>query len=267
MTQYPPPSPTLSHPALAQARLAVGRSWRTVQGRLRTSWRPHAVWLGAPLNALQDPTVGVDAVTRFGQWCAAHPGQVCEVGLSASWLLTCVVPPAWSPQAGQQHALNQWAHYHDLDAPALSAHWVVRQVAAPQVFVLCAAPRTLIDGLQAQAAAHHVQLAWVGPWWARGVQACLSRWPEPEAEGDERVLRLREPGLTLCVHSRADAKRQWTLSHVQWSAADGVTEGTGSVHVPLPPGDAVDPAAPMLWDHPALQELLTGRSLVWRASA
>ncbi len=252
----------------APAIQAMARAWRMAQGRMRTAWRPASVWLGAPLNALQDPTVAPDAVARFGEWCAAHPGEVCEVGLSASWMLTCVVPPGWSLQAGQQHALNQWGHYHDLDVQALSAHWVVRHVADPQASVLCAAPRVLIEGLQAQAKAHKVQLAWVGPWWARGVQACLAQWATPDASEASRTLHLQEPGLSLSVQASADVAGRWVLTQVQWTSLDAVSglDGTQAVRVPPPATGLGDGASAAVWDHVELGALLSGRSAAWKAS-
>lgn len=268
MTTHTTPSarPSLAPPAPFSQ--AMARAWRTAQGRMRTSWQPASVWLGAPLNALQDPTVVPDAVVRFGEWCAVHPGELCEVGLSASWMLTCVVPPGWSLQAGQLHALNQWGHYHDLDAQALSAHWVVRHVADAQASVFCAAPRALMEGLQAQAKAHKVRLAWVGPWWVRGVQASLAGWSAPDATAATRTLSLHEPGLTLCVQAHAEPRGRWTLTQVQWRMLDAApgSDDVQAVRVPLPAADAGDPMSTVVCDHPEVRGLLSGRSAAWRAS-
>jgi hypothetical protein len=280
-----------AHTALAidQAQpLAAGgaaRAWlwlqgaaRTVAGRVRTAWRPSVVWLGAQPLALQDTDVQDRAVVAFGQWCQAHPGHACEVALSAQWLLSCVTPPHWSREAMRQHAQNQWSHYHDVDAQALQADWLVRQVTSASAGLLCAVPQRLVTGLQHQASVHGVQLSRVQPWWAQGLQHWLAQLadadhateqaPGDAAEGLHR-LALREPGLSLQIEATVSDARETALTRMAWMTGHEAQARHAMADVltlPVPDDAAGDARWPGVWDHAALRDVVSGRAKLERTT-
>ena len=144
----------------SQSAAWLKKQWHIARGRVRSSWRPHQLYLFDRAATL----TSVDAaVSAFGQWCEAHPGEVCAIGLSGRWLLSSVSQIDADHSAAYGHAVQQWSHYLDIDEAALASDWVLRQLALPHVSLLCAAPRPLIDGLREQAAMHGVRLEWIGP--------------------------------------------------------------------------------------------------------
>jgi hypothetical protein len=256
----------------ARAWLWLQGAARTVAGRARTAWRPSVVWLGAQPLALQDTDVQDRAVVAFGQWCQAHPGHACEVALSAQWLLTCVTPPHWSREAMRQHALNQWSHYHDVDAQALQADWLVRQVASASAGLLCAVPQRLVTGLQHQASAHGVQLSRVQPWWAQGLQHWLedvAKQAHGEALEGLHCLALHEPGLCLQLEATVSDARETALTRMAWMPDHEAQPRHAMADVltlPVPDDAAGDARWPGVWDHAALRDVVSGRAKLERTT-
>ncbi|MGC4061263.1 MAG: hypothetical protein QM749_10635 [Aquabacterium sp.] len=245
-----------------EASTWLSRQWRLARGRLRTSWQPHQLYLFDRAASL----TSVDAaVAAFGQWCEAHPGEVCSVGLSGRWLLSSVSQIDVDHDAAHGHAVQQWSHYLDIDEAALAADWVLRQLALPNVSLLCAAPRALIDGLREQAAAHGVRLEWIGPWWTRGVQAWLASLNDDEgAASAQPAFMLYEPGLLTHARAHLDDGRGAWLSEV-WTevaseAMPALTDKGGLCLTP-PPADALAgaPYERHIWAHAAVAGALQGR--------
>lgn len=235
-------------------------AWRRAGMRLRSTWRPHALFLHAP----QTRTADVDAaIAAFGRWCAAHEGAACELGLSSRWLLSSVADPTLDADAARLQAMQQWTHYLDLDEAVLASDWVLRQVVQGDVSVVCAAPRVLIDGLRGQAALHAVSLNGVGPWWARAVQGWLaSRQPGP-GDRTEHALHLVEPGLVTCALASQGTTGSAVLQRI-W-VEQGVSASAMTLTLPSPPcatGERADERAQAkpdgIWDHAAMASLLMG---------
>ena len=207
----------------------------------------------------------------------AHPGHACEVALSAQWLLTCVTPPHGSRQAMRQHAMNQWAHYHDIDAEALQTDWVVRQVASASAGLLCAVPQRLVTGLQHQASVHGVQLSRVQPWWAQGLQhwlggladaaqaaqAAQEAEPAPgDPSGLQHRLALHEPGLFLQIEATVTDEGDAVLTRMAWMPDHEAPPRPAMAEVltlPVPDEAAVDARWPGVWEHAALRDVVSGR--------
>jgi hypothetical protein len=239
----------------------MGRQWRIARGRLRTGWKPHQLYLFDSSASL----TSVDAaVAAFGQWCEAHPGEVCALGLSARWLLVSVSQLDAGLDAAHEHAVRQWAHYLDIDEAALASDWVLRELAVPRASLLCAAPRRLIDGLRGQAAAHVVRLEWVGPWWARGMQAWLTSLEEDEGQAaSQPAFMLCEPGLSTHARAQMDEGHGAWLSEV-WTemageAAPAIANNAGLCLTP-PPAEALIGAAyeRHIWAHAGVADVLQG---------
>jgi hypothetical protein len=142
---------------------------------------------------------------------------------------------------------------------------VLRQLALPAVSLLCAAPRALINGLREQAADHGVQLAWIGPWWTRGMQAWLVALNDNEgASSPQPAFMLYEPGLLTHARAHVDEGRGAWLSEV-WTemaseATPVVTPDSGLCLTPPPP-EALAGAAyeGHIWAHAAVADVLRGR--------
>lgn len=240
----------------------LSRQWQLARGRLRTSWKPHHLYLFDRAASL----TSVDAaVMAFGQWCEAHPGEVCKVGLSGRWLLSSVSQIDADHSAAYGHALQQWAHYLDIDEATLASDWVLRQLALPNVSLLCAAPRALIDGLREQASMHGVQLAWIGPWWTRGVQAWLTSLDGNEGyTSPQPAFMLYEPGLLTHAHAHLDERHGASLSEVWTEAASEampvIARDSGLCLTP-PPADVLSgaPYERHIWAHGGVADVLQGR--------
>lgn len=254
-------------------------AWRRVGMRLTSAWRPRHVFVFAPPDRLNDMEATVAA---FGRWCASHEGAVCTVGLSSRWLLSSVADPALAADAARLQAMQQWAHYLDLDEAALASAWVLRQVKQGGVSVVSAAPRALIDGLRAQAALHAVQLQCVGPWWAHAVQSCLPLLADVHAVGAtgadtgvDQTLRLIEPGLVTCVQASRNAKGEAVLHRIWVEQGEGAPDQLGAMTLSLPSplpslagaGEAARMGADGIWDHAAMRPLLTGDDMTLQVAA
>ncbi|GEM_PF-2042416 len=178
-------------------------------GQWRSAWRePAWVCLVPELDAASSP-MGVpvhdQALLQWRQWCEAHPGQRARVGLSARWLLSAVVPTAGRGAAARREAMGEaesrWAHLLGLDVTAWRERWTSRALVLPQGVLVCAAPQTLLDDMGTVARHHHVTSQWVGPWWANGLKAWLTRG---EDVVHPRTLTLHEPGWAVHAQAQAD---------------------------------------------------------------
>lgn len=238
-------------------------AWRRVQGRARSAWRPRHLYLFGQADA---PQAWDEVGAAFRQWCDAHEGEAWSVGLCGRWLLNSVAMPDMDAASARQHAVAQWAHYHDVDEAGLSAEWLVRQLDLPGVHLLCAAPHTLIEGLRGEAVQHGIRLDWVGPWWARGVQAWLA---EPVAKhlNQLRELRLWEPGLLTHVQASSDAKGRAALQCI-WSEVASRSARSPVAHVALPAASftlgETQAYTMHVWDQASMHDVLQGRDPAWQ---
>ena len=242
------------------------KQWQVVKGRVRSNWRPHHLYL---FDRASSFTSSDAAVVAFGQWCEVHPGAVCEIGLSGRWLLSSVSQIDADHDAAYGHALQQWSHYLDIDQAALESDWVLRQLALPNVSLLCAAPRVLIEGLREQASSHGVRLEWVGPWWTRCAQAWLASLDQAgEKASSQPEFAMYEPGLLTHIraHVRTDLNeaRGARLSDV-WtevtSEAVPASAMQGGACLMPPPFEAIQglPHESHIWSHSAVADVLQGR--------
>ncbi len=257
-------------------------AWLRARARLATLARPHVLVLLGRAHGLADAAATDAALKAFDAWCQAHQGSACELGLSSQWLLACVAAAGETSDALREQAVQQWAHYHGLDAEQIASQWVLRELLVPQAAMLCAAPVALVDGLKDIARAHGVQLRGMVPWWVPALQAwCgqLAGQPRPDdggqgaqgraqgnAQGGVPSLTLVEPGLV--THVQADIGPQGVQITRIWSEAGdatGLQRAVDGVHhavVTLPsPTDADAPAADWaahLWAHASLRPVLRG---------
>ncbi len=184
------------------------RAWPRL-GQWRSAWRePAWVCLVPAVDAASSPTgvpVHDQALLQWRQWCEAHPGQRARLGLSARWLLSAVVPIAGRGAAARREAMGEaesrWAHLLGLEFTVWRERWATRAVVLPQGVLVCAAPRALLDDMGAVARHHHVTVQWVGPWWATGLKAWLTRG---EDATHSRTLALHEAGWLVHVQAQAD---------------------------------------------------------------
>jgi hypothetical protein len=261
------------------------RTWLRLKARLATTLKPHTVLLQGPVDAINQAGAIAAALQAFAQWCEAHEGCVCELGLSSCWLLSNAAPTGWTKDAVHEHVLRQWEHYFGLDAAQLANGWVLRQVLSPNAAMVCAAPRALIEGLQGVAADHGVQLLSVGPWWARGVQAWLDSLADQAAdegnEGNEGTtepwrLTLAEPGLFTHVQARSPASGSVAAQlGALWTEASDARVHAGLIgrHQTLvlqaPSATLTEGEPPAwhshVWSHAELRALLRGDAAVWAA--
>lgn len=256
-------------------------AWLRARARLATLARPHALVLLGRSHGLADVAATDAALKAFGAWCQAHQGSACELGLSSQWLLVCVAAAGETSTVLREQAMQQWAHYHGLDADQIASQWVLRELLVPEAAMLCAAPVALVDGLKDIARAHGVQLRGMVPWWVPALQAwCgqLSRQPVPDggqgaqiAQGGMPSLALVEPGLV--THVQADIGPQGVQIARIWSEAvdavslPGRVDGVHHAVVTLPPPSDADGAsaewvsadwAAHLWAHASLRPVLRG---------
>lgn len=231
-----------------------------LKARWRTWRTPAAVFLAPGLEVRGDaPGQAVpgheDALLAWRDWCAAHAGERCLVGLSSRWLLTGVLPQAQAKTSAQAsvEAWGQWDHYFNIGPAPLDAGWQVRAVQAGGAWLVCAMPGTILADVQAVARAHRVAIAWVGPWWAQGGQ----RWLASVDSAD--LMHAREPGWCLSLN-RLDGK----LAGV-WAQQDPPDEQAGgrvpAVHVSVATGPGQ--TRETLWDDPATGQVLSGRASAW----
>jgi hypothetical protein len=271
------------------------RTWLRLKARLATTLKPHALLLQGPVDAINQAGAIEPALHAFAQWCEAHEGSACELGLSSRWLLSSAAPAGWTKEAVHEHVLRQWEHYFGLDATQLANDWVLRQALSRSASVVCATPRALIDGLREVAAEQGVQLLSVGPWWARGVQAWLASLADQATQGGNEGatepwrLTLAEPGLLTHVQARspalaspqsdasASARQAAQLGELWTEASDarlhaGLVGRHQTLVLQAPTVELAAQAEQVpqawhshVWSHPELRALLRGDAAVWAA--
>lgn len=169
----------------------MSRWLNKLQARLRTLLKPAPVFVGGGSVA--------DATAQFEAWAAEHAGSVCEIGLAGAWVHVCVVPDeVVDASAGDDDALIDYArlqfeHYFGISGSA----WTMAASRDARAALVCALSTELLDALRAAAAAHHVRVQRVAPWWVRGVQAVLQ-----DALNDEtapRAVAAVEPDRATLV--------------------------------------------------------------------
>lgn len=207
--------------------MSIAFSLPAIQGRLRTWRKPQAVFL-APEPASTHSTHSTHgnnsansglvpdhgpALLAWRDWAQAHVGQRCTVGLSSRWLLHTLVPQAEGPALTKAQALEaasqQWQHYMGLSPSDLDAQWLLRPTAVPGGWLVAACPRTLVADLLAVAQGHAVQVHWMGPWWAQGLQAWLQK-KGPAGAAQASTLAMVEPAWAIAAQAQAgELQRLW----------------------------------------------------------
>lgn len=255
--------------ALAVDQIERSPSWWQMaltrwSARARTSWTPHKLYLGGTAEAA--------TLSAFRLWCEANEGAVCEVALSSRALLSSVLPSALSMKEASEQAVAQWAHYNDIEPEAFAQQWVLRPLAQSSFGLLCAAPRSLIEGLRAAGGEHGVQLRWVGPWWVRGVQAWLASLPASVQHERSPQLTLIEPDACTHVHATQVAGAPAALSLIWTEAAAPLSPSSAGpdqhvvcVTAPEEPRAHIDTPGGYLWCHERLSSLLAGDASTWQA--
>jgi hypothetical protein len=234
--------------------------WRIAQGRMRT-WRvPQGVFIapepsvamGASSSALV-PDHGA-ALLAWREWAQAHVGERCVVGLSSRWLLhTLVREPEGqrftAAQAGEA-AAQQWSHYMGLNTAELAAQWLLRPTAAPGGWLVAASPRALVDDLLTVAHGQHVQVVWMGPWWAHGLEA----WVKNATSG-ERTLAMNEPDWAVA------AQGQGRELQALWAQPSLSAEASEVVSVPSALG--LQHGRSLVWFDEATADIVRGKPSAW----
>lgn len=190
--------------------------WRGLKGRMRTSLRPRYVMV--PGGDVSSPAATQDWSAwgqAFDAWCGDNPGVKCVLGLSERLLMHALTDEGLAPDEALSQAHRQWMHYMEMDESSLANDWVCRQVAVGSRQLLSAAPRGLVDALQDAARRHGVSLQWMGPWWARPLQVCLSA---AGGDGGDALtqLRLSEPGLHVLVDAELPEKSSQPVLRRLW---------------------------------------------------
>lgn len=241
----------------------ASQAWQRIKGRWATLRHEPCLFLHASGIGSEGDE---QALAAFGLWCEAHPGWACRIGLSSRWLLHSVSTTEMTHPAALAHATRQWAFYLDLDEAALMRDWLIRQVIVGDTVLLCASPTSLMNGLKAHAKAHGVQLNWVGPWWAQGLQACMSDMAaKPDRAEGLWTLHLVEPEQVTHVEVLKRAGRQASLQRLWADRAMPQDSASQSCRVVLNHPDPEDVA--LVWDQEALRPLLQGADASWRFAA
>ncbi|MBI2734816.1 MAG: hypothetical protein HYX44_16375 [Aquabacterium sp.] len=124
--------------SLAVLAPTPGRWSARLQGRMRTLFKPRQLYLAADAWSAQGEWR--KEAESFEAWCVAHVGERCVVGLSSQCLLHAVVSGELGEQEAVDQAVQQWAHYLDVDVAALEAHWLLRRVKVAGQYLISAAP-------------------------------------------------------------------------------------------------------------------------------
>ncbi|WP_152606398.1 hypothetical protein [Aquabacterium sp. NJ1] len=247
-----------------------GRWIAGLHGQLRTALQPRVLYVQPGSLAADAPW---DAVAEsLAAWCTDHVGERCVIGLSSQCLLHALVSDDLSEHDAIAQAVQQWAHYMDVDAAELEANWLLRRVTVAGQHLVCAVPLGLIEALQTVARAHGVRLAWVGPWWAHGVQSWLSHpglaaGMPPDANGATVTLVAQEPGLLVHVQASVMPRRPARLQRVWVEMNEGALTPPADVSVelvsPAQLGITCQPHHAHVWDQPQLVPVLQGDAAVW----
>lgn len=249
----------------------VLRHWLAcMRGRFRTALKPCMLYVRAgpwALDAAWD-----EVADSFAAWCAAHVGERCVIGLSSQCVLYALVGAELSEQEAVAQAIQQWEHYMDVDAAELVSNCLLRSVTVAGQQLVTAAPICLIEALQKVARAHGVQLAWVGPWWARGVQRWLfdlSMADDLPSDGQEAMatLRAQEPGLVVHAQASVAQGQAVRLQRLWIEANEWASSAHADVSVELLPapelGESCQPHHTHVWDQPQVSDVLQGDATVW----
>jgi hypothetical protein len=200
-------------------------SWAALKGRMRTWREPQLVFL-APDPASAMGTLVPDhaqALLAWRDWAQAHVGERCAVGLSSRWLLHTLVQqpegPSLTKVQAVQAASQQWSHYMGLSAADLDAQWLLRPTAVPGGWLVAASPRTLVADLLAVAQGHQVQVVWMGPWWAQGLQAWLQK--SGANGGTSGTLAMVEPAWAIAAQAQGgQLQRLWAQPSFETPASE-----------------------------------------------
>lgn len=266
----PASSSSSGHSAGLTAWFQPGHWVACLRGRLRTTFQPRVVYVQADPSAMEPAWAGV--AQSFAAWCAAHVGERCMVGLSSHGLLHALVDADLNEQDAVAQAVQQWAHYLDMDAASLQEDWLLRRVTVGGRHLVSAAPMALIDALLDGAQAHGVRLSWVGPWWARGAQSWLrnlsgSGGGQPDASEATWTLEAREPGLVTRIEARAVPGQAPRLQRLWMEADNGASASASAVSVrlasPQQQGIACEAHHAHVWDQDQLRPLLQGDNAAW----
>jgi len=240
--------------------------WACLRGRMRTAFKPRAIFLYAGQSNSEQGWSGV--AQSFTDWCAEHVGENCVVGLSSRWLLNGLVDAELGPQAAVEQVVQQWSHYMDVDAASLQTNWVLRQVLVGERRLVSAAPSALIEALLDAAKVHGVRLVWVGPWWARGVQSWLcDMGQQPDAPEAALTLVAQEPGLVTHIEASLATGRPGRLQRIWVEVANGESPASSGTSVklvsPQQLGIERRPHHTHIWDHDQLVSALQGEPTAW----
>lgn len=239
--------------------------WRIAQGRMRT-WRvPQGVFIapeplvatGAASSAWV-PDHGA-ALLAWRDWAQAHVGERCVVGLSSRWLLhTLVREPEgqrFTPAQAGETAAQQWSHYMGLNTAELADQWLLRPTAVPGGWLVAASPRPLVDDLLAVAHSQHVQVVWIGPWWAQGLQAWLSRSTSDLA----RTLAMNEPDWAVAAQGLGrELQGLWAQPSLNAEVAEAVS---------VPSALGMQQGRALVWFDEATSDIVRGTPTAWGALA
>jgi len=261
--------------------------WEALRAQ-RWRWRPftppHGLYLGLPQHwpvQADDDAALADVLSAFDAWCAAHPGERCELALGSAATLWQVVPlDAHGTDAMAQawaQAFQTWAHYLDIDLqdPAVLAQWQLHEAKIHGACLLAATPLALSQGLLDVAAAHGVKVDWMGAWWLRGLARCLQGQkvesgaeviPEVNAPAaapqHQAALWLTEPGCgwrAVVLAGKPTGRSAWALSQLTLDS-DAWQQPPGAPRVDLvAPGAGGEQASCV----PADLALLRGVSPAW----
>ena len=198
---------------------------QVLKGRMRTWRRPAAVFLApepsSPMGALVPDHA--QALLAWRDWAQAHVGERCTVGLSSRWLLHTLVPQPEGPRLSKAQAMEaasqQWSHYMGLSAADLDAQWLLRPTHVPGGWLVAASPRTLVADFLAVAQGHQVQVVWMGPWWAQGLQAWLQKSGTNGPASD--TLAMVEPAWAIAAQAREGLlQRLWAQPSLDTPASE-----------------------------------------------
>jgi len=252
---------------MSQLLHLIQAQWRISQGRLRT-WRvPQGVFIAPELSATTGsqasglvPDHG-EALLAWRDWAQAHVGERCVVGLSSRWLLhTLVTEPEgqrFSAAQASEAAAQQWSHYMGLNSAELAEQWLLRPTAVPGGWLVAASPRALVDDLLAVARSQHLQVVWMGPWWAQGLAAWLSHTaPGPH------TLAMNEPAWAVAAQAQG---RELQGLWAQPSLSADTAADAEVVQVPSALG--LQHGRSLVWFDEATADIVRGAPQAWRALA
>jgi hypothetical protein len=147
----------------------------------------------------------------FADWCRRHPGDACDLWLSATMVHELVCDPALPPSTDASlisYARNVFVHYHGDAARA----WPLAAWSSQGQQGVSALHGVDLTALQHEARAHAVRLHALRPWWSRALAQALRQ--APGLRGAPQAWLLVVEGRHLCalrLHrgSLAELRTQW----------------------------------------------------------